>query len=181
MTYYCSLHSPQEGPPHLSEWNSLLAPGLVIVRGPFQGIPLLQSDGDAPQGLPSLQSEWDSLLGRLLLKNEWESPQGALPLQSQGDSPQGASPLHSEWDSLPGSPLHQSEGNSLRGIPPLPNDNVLLRGILLHLEINTHPVLRLVRTHMRDPHRGLRLPIHLHLPEKIRKLKRHLCQPQLRP
>ena len=39
----------------------------------------------------------------------------------------------------------------------------------------------LVRPQLRDPHRGLRLPILLHLREKIRKLKRHLCQPQLRP
>ena len=109
--------SPQEGPPLQSEWDSLLAPSLVTVRGPFQGIPLLQSDGDVPQGVPSLQSEWDSLLGGPLLKNEWDSPQGALPLQSEWDSPQGASPLHSEWDSLPGGPLHQSEWDSLPGVP----------------------------------------------------------------
>ena len=65
--------------------------------------------------------------------------QGVPLLQSEWDSPQGASPLQSEWDSL-------------QGIPPLPNDSVLLRGILLHLDINTHPVLRLVRIHWRDPH-----------------------------
>ena len=144
-------NSPQEGPPLQSEWNSLLAPGLVTVRGPFQGIPLLQSDGDAPQGVPSLQNEWDSPLGGPLLKNEWESPQGALPLQRQWDSPQGASPLHSEWDSLPGGPLHQSEWDSLRGIPPLPNDNVLLRGTLLLLDGSIYPELRLMRPHLRDP------------------------------
>ena len=127
-------NSPQDGPPLQSEWNSLRAPGLATVRGPFQGIPLLQ--GDAPQGIPSLQ---------------------------------GASPLRqSEWDSL-------------RGIPLLPNDNDLRRGTLLLLDGSIHPELRLVRPHLRDPHRGLRLPILLHLREKIRKLKRRLCQPQLRP
>ena len=125
---------PHDGPPLQSEWNSLRAPGLATVRGPFQGIPLLQ--GDAPQGIPSLQ---------------------------------GASPLHqSEWDSL-------------RGIPLLPNDNVLSRGTLLLLDGSIHPELSLVRPQLRDPHRGLRLPILLHLREKIRKLKRRLCQPQLRP
>ena len=78
-------------------------------------------------------------------------------------------------------PLHQSEWDSLQGIPPLPSDNVLLRGTLLHLDVSIHPVLRLVRPHMRDPHRGLLLPVDLHLPEKIRKLKNHLCQPRLGP
>ena len=36
--------SPQGGPPLQSEWDSLLAPSLVTVGGPFQGSPLLQSD-----------------------------------------------------------------------------------------------------------------------------------------
>ena len=76
-----------------------------------------------------------------------------------------------------------SKANGIRfqGLPPLPNINVLLRGILLHLDVNTHPVLRLVRIRLRDPHRGLLLPIRLHLPEKIRKLRNHLCQPRLGP
>ena len=126
--------SPQEGHPLQSEWDSLLTPGLVAARGPFQGILLLQ--GHAPQGIPSLQ---------------------------------GASPLHlSEWDSL-------------RGVPLLPNDNVLSRGTLLLLDGSIHPELRLVRPQLRDPNRGLRPPILLHLREKIRKLKTPLCQPQLRP
>ena len=79
-----------------------------------------------------------------------------------------------------GSPSPKRMGFASRD-PPLPSDNVLLRGTLLHLDVSTHPVLRLVRTHMRDPHRGLLLPVRLHLPEKIRKLKNHLCQPRLGP
>ena len=100
--------------------------------------------------------------------NEWES------------SPR-ASPLHSKWESPLGVLLHQSEWDSLRGIPPLPNDSVLLRGTLLLLKDSSHPELRLVRLPLRGPHRRLHLPIRLHLPVTIRKLKRHLCQPQLRP
>ena len=130
--------------------DSLLAPSLGTVSVPGQGVPLLQS--------------------------EWDSPQGVSPLQSEWDSPPRGPPLQSEWDSPQGRPLHQSEWDSLQGTPPLPNDNVLLRGILLHLDVNTHPVLRLVRIHLRDPRRGL-LPIRLHLPEKKRKLKNRLCQP----
>ena len=142
--------------------DSLLALSLGTVSVPGQGVPLLQSEWDSPQGVSPLQSEWHS------------PPRGPL-LQ------RGPPPLQSEWDSLQGRPLHQSEWDSLQGTPPLPNDNVLLRGILLHLDVNTHPVLRLVRIHLRDPHCGLLLPIRLHLPEKIRKLKNRLCQPRLGP
>ena len=63
----------QEGHPLQSEWDSLLTPGLVAARDPFQGI-LLQ--GHATQGIPFLQrasplclSEWDSLQEILLLPN----------------------------------------------------------------------------------------------------------------
>ena len=67
--------SHQEGHPLQSEWDSLLTPGLVAARDPFQGILLLQ--GHATQGIPSLQrasplhlSEWDSLREILLLPND---------------------------------------------------------------------------------------------------------------
>ena len=67
--------SHQEGHPLQSEWDSLLTPGLVAARDPFQGILLLQ--GHAPQGIPSLQrasplhlSEWDSLREVPLLPND---------------------------------------------------------------------------------------------------------------
>ena len=76
------------------------------------------------------------------------------------------------------SPL-QSERDSLQGIPPLQSDSVSLQGALLHLDVSTHPVLRLVMTLLRDPHRGLLLPGHLPLPETIRKLMNPLCQPRL--
>ena len=150
--------------------------------GPSYSKRPLSGDSPSPKRRrrASIQSEWDSLLGGPLLKSEWESPQGALPLQRQWESPPGTSPLHSEWDSPPGVPLHQSEWDSLRGIPPLPNDNVLLRGTLFSSMAAVIPELHLVRPPLRGPHRGLRLPIRFHLPVKIRKLKRHLCQPQLR-
>ena len=150
--------SPQEVPPLHSEWDSL------------QGGPLLQSEWDSPQEVPPLHSEWDSLQGGPLLQSEWDSPQGGPFLQSEWDSPQGVPPLHSEWDSLQGSPLLQSEWDSPQGIPPLHSDSVSLQGTMLHLDISTHSVLRLVITPLRDPIRGLFLPVHLPLPKAIRKL-----------
>ena len=77
-------------------------------------------------------------------------------------------------------PPLQNERDSLQGIPPLQSDSVSLQGTLFHLDVSTHPVLRLVMTHLRDPHRGLLLPVHLPLPETIRKLMNPLCQPRLR-
>ena len=55
-------------------------------------------------------------------------------------------------------PLLQSEWDSLQGIPPLHSDSVSLQGTLLHLDISTHPVLRLKITPLRDPICGLLLP-----------------------
>ena len=70
----------------------------------------------------------------------------------------GSPPLQCEWDSLQGGPLLQSEWDSLQGIPPLHSDSVSLQGTLLHLDISTHPVLRLRITPLRDPICGLLLP-----------------------
>ena len=146
--------------------DSLLAPGIATVGDSVQGIPLLLGEWDLPQGTPPLQSEWDS-------------PQGVPPLQSEWDSPQGVPHLQSEWDSPQGVPPLQSERDSLQGIPPLQSDGVSLQGTLFHLDVNTHPVLRLVMALFRDPHRGLLLPIHLLLRGKIRKLMNRLFQPRL--
>ena len=148
------LDSPQGVPPLYSEWDSL------------QGGPFLQVNGIHLKGFP-LHSEWDSLHGVPFSKANGirliEVPPypGGPFLQSEWDSPQGVPPLHSEWDSLQGSPLLQSEWDSLQGIPPLHSDSVSLQGTLLHLDVSTHPVLRLVITPLRDPIRGLLLPIHL--------------------
>ena len=133
--------------------DSLLAPGIATVGDSVQGIPLLLGEWDSPQGVPPLQSEWDS-------------PQGVPPLQSEWDLPQGVPPL-------------QSERDSLQGIPPLQSYGVSLQGTLFHLDVNTHPVLHLVMALLRDPHRGLLLPIHLPLRGKIRKLMNRLFQPRL--
>ena len=104
----------------------------------------LATDGDSHQGIPLLQGDRDSL-------------QGILPLQSGSDSLQGIPPLQSDSDSLQGIPLLQSDGDSLQGI-------------LIHLSVSIHPVPRLVMVLLRDPHRGLLLPVHLRLLGKIRKL-----------
>ena len=116
--------------------------------------------------------------------SEWDSPQGVPPPQRMGfasrESPspkrmgfasrgspypmrmrvasRGSPPLQCEWDSLQGGPLLQSEWDSLQGIPPLHSDSVSLQGTLLHLDISTHPVLRLRITPLRDPTCGLLLP-----------------------
>ena len=80
--------SHQEGHPLQSEWDSLLTPGLVAARDPFQGI-LLQ--GHATQGIPFLQrasplclSEWDSLPGILLLPNDNVLSRGTQILLDDG-------------------------------------------------------------------------------------------------
>ena len=70
----------------------------------------------------------------------------------------GFPPLQCEWDSLQGGPLLQSEWDSLQGIPPLHSDSVSLQRTLLHLDISTHPVLRLRIPPLRDPICGLLLP-----------------------
>ena len=57
-------------------------------------------------------------------------------------------------DSLQGIPLLQSRDDSLWMIP-------------LHLSVGTHPVPLLVMVHLRDPLRGLLLPLHLRLLGKI--------------
>ena len=146
--------------------DSLLAPDIETVGYSVQESPLLLSEWESPQGVPPLQNEWDSLQGVPFLQSEWDSPQGGPPLQSERDSLRGMSPLQSEWDSL-------------QGIPPLQSDSVSLQGTLLHLDVSTHPVLRLVVTLLRDPHRGLPLLVRLPLAKKIRKLMNPLCQPRL--
>ena len=132
--------------------DSPLATSLATAGDLFQGIPLLLSDGDSLQGIPSLQSDRDSL-------------QGIPSLQSGSDSLQGIPPLQSDSDSLQGTTILQSDGDSLQGI-------------LIHLSVSTHLVPLLVMVLLRDPHRGLLLPVHLHLLGRIRKLMNLLFQPQ---
>ena len=107
---------------------------------------------DSLQGIPSLQTDRDSL-------------QGIPPLQSCSDSLQGIPPLQSDSDSLQGTPLLQSDGDSLQEI-------------LIHLSVSTHLVPRLVMVLLRGPHRGLLLPVHLHLLGRIGKLMNLLFRPQ---
>ena len=75
------------------------------------------------------------------------------------------SPLQSDSDSLQGTPILQIDGDSLQGI-------------LIHLSVSTHLVPLLVMVLLRGPHRGLLLPVHLHLLGRIRKLRSLLFQPQ---
>ena len=102
----------------------------------------------------------------------------ATSLATAGDSLQGIPPLQSDSDSLQGNPPLQSNGDSLQGIPLLQSDGDSLQGILIHLRVSTHPVPRLVMVLLRDPHRGLLLPIHLRLLGKIRKLMNLLFLPR---
>ena len=79
-------------------------------------------------------------------------------------------------DSLQGIAPFQSDGDSLQGIPPLQSDGDSLQRILIHLSVGTHPVPRLVMVLLRDPHRGLLLPVHLRLLGKIKTLMNlHTC------
>ena len=152
--------SPQGVPPLHSEWDSL------------QGGPLLQSEWDSPQGGPPLQGVPFSKANGICFKGVPFSKASGIrlkgvPLSNSNESRlKGFPPLQCEWDSLQGGPLLQSEWDSLQGIPPLHSDSVSLQGTLLHLDISTHPVLRLVITPLRDPIRGLLLPVHLPLPRR---------------
>ena len=71
-----------------------------------------------------------------------------------------------------------TDGDSLQGIPPLQSAADSLRMIPLRLSVGTHPVPRLAMVHLRDPHHGLLLPIHLRLLGKIRTLMILPSQPQ---
>ena len=80
------------------------------------------------------------------------------------------------------------QGHAPQGIPSLqgevlllPKDDVMSRGTQIPLDGSIHLELRLVRLLLRDPIRGLLLPILILLREKIGKLMTPLCQPQLRP
>ena len=145
--------------------KSAIANGLATASDSLQGIPLLLSDGDSLQRIPSLQSDKDSL-------------QGIPSLQSDKDSLQGIPSLQSDKDSLQGIPSLPSGSDSLQRIPPLQSDSDSLQGILIHLSVNTHLVPLLVMVLLRGPHRGLLLPVHLHLLGRIRKLRSLLFQPQ---
>ena len=63
-----------------------------------------------------------------------------------------------------------TDGDSLQGIPPLQSAADLLQMIPLRLSVGTHPMPRMAMVHLRDPHHGLLLPIHLRLLGKIRTL-----------
>ena len=93
------------------------------------------------------------------------------------DSPLETS-LATDGDSLQGIPPLQSDGDSLQGIPPLQSDGDSLQRILIHLSVGTHPVPRLVMVLLRDPHRGLLLPVHLCLLGKIKTLMNLLYLPR---
>ena len=110
-----------------------------------------------------------------LLLNDWNS-QGSH-LRNRGcDSHQEGHPLQSEWASLltqglvpardPFQGILLLQGHAPQGIPSLqgevlllPNDNVLNRGTQIPLDGSIHLELRLVRLLLRDPIRGLLLPI----------------------
>ena len=151
--------------PHLATTDSLskivavhvTPPAIFLVaaaflKSAFANDSLLATARDSLQGIPLLLSDGDSL-------------QGILSLQSDRDSLQGIPPLQSDSDSLQGTPLLQSHGN-------------LLQEILIHLNVSTHLVPRLVMVLLRGPHRGLLLPVHLHLLGRIRKLMNLLFRPQ---
>ena len=70
-----------------------------------------------------------------------------------------------------------TDGDTLQGIPPLQSVADSLRMIPFHLSIGIHPVPLLVMLHLRGPHRGLLLPIHLLLPGKIETLMIPLSLP----
>ena len=102
----------------------------------------------------------------------------ATSLATDGDSLQGISPLQSDGDSLQGIPPPQGDGDSLQGIPLLQSDGDSFQGILINLSVSTHPVPCLVIVLLRDPHRGLLLPVHLRLLGKTRKLMNLLFLPR---
>ena len=145
--------------------KSAFANGLATASDSLQRIPLLLSDGDSLQRIPSLQSDKDSL-------------QGIPSLQSDKDSLQGIPSLPGGSDSLQRIPPLQSDSNSLQGTPILQSDGDSLQGILIPLSVSTHLVPLLVMVLLRGPHRGLLLPVHLHLLGRIRKLRSLLFQPQ---
>ena len=60
-----------------------------------------------------------------------------------------------------------TDGDSLQGIPPLQSAADSLQMIPLHLSVGTHPVPHLVMVHLRDPHHGLLLSVHLRFLGKI--------------
>ena len=93
------------------------------------------------------------------------------------DSPLATS-LATDGESLEGIPPLQSDGDSLQGIPSLQSDGDSLQGILIHLSVGTHPVPRLVMVLLKDPHRGLLLPVHLRLLGKMRTLMNLLFLPR---
>ena len=129
------------GSPSPSEWDSPHG------GPPYPGGPLLQVNGIHLKGFPLSTANGIRLKG-VPLSNANESRLKGFPHP----------PLQCEWDSLQGGPLLQSEWDSLQGIPPLHSDSVSLQGTLLHLDISTHPVLRLRITPLRDPICGLLLP-----------------------
>ena len=149
----------------------------------FKGFPLSIANGfasrgfpspsgwDSPQGVPPLYSEWDSLQGGPLLQVNGIHLKG-FPLSSangfrfmgvpfskaNGIRLTGVPRSNANESRLKGFPPLQCEWDSLQGIPPLHSDSVSLQGTLLHLDISTHPVLRLRITPLRDPICGLLLP-----------------------
>ena len=132
---FASWRSPlSRGSPSPSEWDSPQgAPSLSTANGiHFKGVPFSKANGIRLKGVP--------------LSNANESRLKGFP------------PLQCKWDSLQGGPLLQSEWDLLQGIPSLHSDSVSLQRTLLHLDISTHPVLRLRIPPLRDPICGLLLP-----------------------
>ena len=170
-------------PPQRMGFASRESPSQQRMEFASRGPPSPKRMGFPPRGSPS-PSEWDSHQEGHPLQSEWDSllAPGLVaardPFQGillQGHATQGIHFLRRA------SPLCLSEWDSLQEILLLPNDNVLSRGTQILLDYGIHSELRLVRLQLRDPSRGLLPPILIHLYDKIRKLKTHLCQPQLRP
>ena len=140
------------GVPFSSEWDSPHGgppcPGgpLLQVNGiHLKGFPLSTANGIRFKGVPFSKANGIRLKG-VPLSNANESRLKGFPPSPMRMGFASRGPLlHSEWDSL-------------QGIPPLHSDSVLLQGTLLHLDISTHPVLRLRITPLRDPICGLLLP-----------------------
>ena len=140
------------GSPSPSEWDSPHG------GPPYPGGPLLQVNGIHLKGLPLSTANGIRFKGVPFSKANGIRLKG-VPLSNANESRlKGFPPLQCEWDSLQVGPLLQSEWDSLQGIPPLHSDRVSLQGTLLHLDISTHPVLRLWITPLRDPICGLPLP-----------------------
>ena len=157
---FTSRASPSPQQMGFASWGSPSPSELDSPHGgpPYPGGPLLQVNGIHLKGFPLSTANGIRFKGVPFSKANGIRLKG-VPLSNANESRlKGLPPLQCEWDSLQGGPFLQSEWDSLQGIPPLHSDSVSLQGTLLHLDISTHPVLRLRITPLRDPICGLLLP-----------------------